>query len=129
MCVVTSITILIFNIQPILNIQFHYWASCEYNWTKFVGKSFFNIVMPYRTLWILFWGFVQNSISLLLLEKAIHFSDLLLWIHRFNPCTYLELMLNLPKNNYIQEKNYKLLVFNMIIIISYSYRGYYNFLH
>ena len=54
-CVMTSITISIFDVPPKLNIQLHSWDSSDCNYPLFKSKiPIFNIVMPYNSLWLFF---------------------------------------------------------------------------
>ena len=101
--VVTSITISIFNIEPILNIQLHSWQNCKCNYQRFLKNLIYDIGMPYKILWLFLKVFHKTN-NLIVFHCFLIYLVLLIYIYIYNHVSTANLNRNVEHTKYVQEK-------------------------
>ena len=122
-CVVTVITISVFTISPILNIQLHSQDSCKCNCPFFLKNIIFDIVIPFKSLWLFEKVLHKTQNPFFLLERACFLNLLVQGVYSVNfVCTG-----NLCKTVYIPIMYrggwyFELLVLlSMLLVEKYTY--------
>ena len=116
----TSITISIFDISLILNIQLHSHDPFECN---FPLNSIFDIVVPYKSLCLSFWGYAQNPKSnFFISQKSLFFSHIVVGIYIENSIHAGHLCINPVRTKYVQEKCFcELIVSLSMLFVKFLY--------